>query len=351
MLEIKRYILISTLLTLLNTAYGQTLEEAYAMLGRGQLDSSFTAANSIIKRGNSVPQSYEIAGRLLYRQGNFGEAIKYLEMVNTFPNAPLFSKAWAMHDLAVSYYSRGEYGKAKENLLHSLELKATKNVMSETSNSLLRLGLDNLYNTWTTKESEHFNFHFQDSTSVGNISAYIIRKENAFDSINNFFRSNLPKKIDYFIWKDATQAQIIFKRPLAFTAPNLCLTHTGLKNTVGHEITHSISFFAARPTKKTSLISEGVCVYFDLTKRDNMKQLKTINQPKYSIIDIWTAKIRVSDDIIYPLGGELVKRLIESFGREKFIKMLSDQSYENAKEVYGANLDVLIGNLENDIRN
>jgi hypothetical protein len=51
------------------------------------------------------------------------------------------------------------------------------------------------------------------------------------------------------------------------------------------------------------------------------------------------------------LGGELVKRLVETFGREKFIKLLSDQSYENAQEIYGEKLDVLIALLQNDIQN
>jgi hypothetical protein len=107
------------------------------------------------------------------------------------------------------------------------------------------------------------------------------------------------------------QAETLFKKPLAFTQPPLCLTHTGIRNTLGHEMTHTISFFAAKPIKKTALISEGVCVYFDLAKRDNLNQLKTINQSDYSVIDIWTGKVRVDDKVIYPLG----RRTCQKIGR------------------------------------
>ncbi|WP_207427814.1 hypothetical protein [Pedobacter sp. SYSU D00535] len=177
-----------------------------------------------------------------------------------------------------------------------------------------------------------------------------MQKEKAFDLINNFFKVKLPKKIDYFVWNDLKKGEVLLKTPLAFTEPPLCLTHTSIANTLGHEMTHSISYFAAKPIKKKYLISEGVCVYFDLTKRDKVAQLKNINHSKYSIIDVWKGKLRVGNDIIYPLGGELVKRLIESFGREKFLQLLADQSYENARNLYGEKLDDLISGLQKDIR-
>ncbi len=110
-------------MTLSNAVFGQTVEEAYTMLNRKQIDSSLAAAKNIIKRDSSIAQAYEIAGRSLFRKYRFVEAIGYLEKVNAFENAPLSSKAWTMHDLGVSYYSLGNYVKAKENLLKSLEIK------------------------------------------------------------------------------------------------------------------------------------------------------------------------------------------------------------------------------------
>jgi hypothetical protein len=48
------------------------------------------------------------------------------------------------------------------------------------------------------------------------------------------------------------------------------------------------------------------------------------------------------EDILYPLGDRLVKRLITTFGREKFMDLLADQIYDHAKKIYGEGLDTLL---------
>jgi hypothetical protein len=50
------------------------------------------------------------------------------------------------------------------------------------------------------------------------------------------------------------------------------------------------------------------------------------------------------------LGGELVNRLIANYGREKFMDLLADQTYDNAKKVYGDKLDTLLNSLQEDIK-
>jgi hypothetical protein len=50
------------------------------------------------------------------------------------------------------------------------------------------------------------------------------------------------------------------------------------------------------------------------------------------------------------LGGELVKRLIKNSGREKFMRLLADQSFESAEKIYGPDLDRLISELEREIK-
>jgi hypothetical protein len=50
------------------------------------------------------------------------------------------------------------------------------------------------------------------------------------------------------------------------------------------------------------------------------------------------------------LGGELVKRIFEKFGKEKFFPFMTDQSLENAERIFGKELDALIAQLESDIK-
>jgi tetratricopeptide (TPR) repeat protein len=339
---------IATIFVVANS-FGQTIEDASALFARKQLDSALVIAKNIIEHDKSDVNAYVLAGRILVAKKNFTDAVGYLEKAQTFSDAPAYSKAWAMCELASCYYSTGDYKKAKESLTGCIELNATKNATSAANFLMLKLGLDKFYDTWTTKETPHFIFHFQDTSSFS-VSNFIEKKEVAFVSINKFFKAKLPKKIDYFVWSNSNLAESLFKRGLAFTDAALCITHTEPKHTVGHEMTHSISYYAVQNAKWNRLIAEGVCVYFDLSKRDNIASLKTKNETPISITDIWKSDSKLGEEIIYPLGGELVKRLIETFGREKFMQLLADQSYESAKKIYGAELDTTINKLAEEIK-
>lgn len=340
---------IATIFVVANS-FGQTIDEASALFAQKQLDSALVAAKHIIENDKSNANAYVLAGRVLVAKKNFNEAIGYLEKVQTFSNAPAYTKAWAMAELGQCYYFKGDYKKSKESLTACIELKATKNATSAANLSMFKLGLDKFYDTWITKETSHFIFHFQDTSSIENVSRFAQRKEAAFDSINNFFKAKLPKKIDYFVWSNSQLAETLFRHPLAFSDGALCITHTKPKHTVGHEMTHSISYNAVQNAKWNRLIAEGVCVYFDLSKKDNLTLLKAKNEMPISIVEIWKSDSKLGEEIIYPLGGELVKRLIETFGREKFMQLLADQSYESAKKIYGAELDTTINKLEAEIK-
>ncbi len=328
--------------------FAQTMIEANVYFMKGELDSSLSITKAIINSGKANVEAYIVAGRSLVGMQNYKEAIPYLEKVLTFEKIPPYATAWAKLDLGNSFYSLGDYEKAKENLQFCYEMNATNSSTKTSKAALLKFGFDDFYNKWTIRESAHFIFHFQDTLTVKNVSVYIKRKEAAFDTINTFFNSTLPKKIDYFVWKDSAMASSMLQQKLSFSEGSFCLTHTDARHSLGHEITHSISNFSVHIEKQSKIISEGIYVYFDLSKRDNLKILRT-KRPDKSILDIWQNNMRVSDEVLYPLGGELVKRLMAIGGKEKFMKLLVDQSYENALIVYGNDLRILIKKLETDM--
>lgn len=78
------------------------------------------------------------------------------------------------------------------------------------------------------------------------------------------------------------------------------------------------------------------------------KNLKfTENNRQLSIKEFWKNGDSYAEEIRYPVSGMFVEDLIKKFGRDKFIKFFNDQTYENAKSVFGNDLDNLIAEFEN----
>jgi tetratricopeptide (TPR) repeat protein len=332
---------------------GQTLKDATVLLKKGLTDSAIVIANKYIAADESNADAYLIMGQALMAKEKFREAAPYFLKIKSLENSPAYSRAWAMNEFGILCFATGDYAQSKENILGCITLNATENSVSSARKSALLLGFDPVYNTWITRETKHFIFHFQDTSIIRNLSLFIRNKETAFDSINNFFHAELPKKIDYFVWRDADMAGKLFNQPLAFTRAKFCLTHTDPNHTLGHEITHSISKYAVEITHTSSLISEGVAVYFDQSHRDNITPLKQYAKTKnleISVREIWKNNSMDDEGILYPLGGELVGRLIKKSGREKFMMLLSDQSLESAEKIYGPDLDQVISELERELK-
>jgi tetratricopeptide (TPR) repeat protein len=317
------------------------------LINQRKLDSASILSQQALVDYPHATEAHYAAGKINMLSGEISVAISFYEKLLEMPRLKTYTKSWALHDLATCYFALGNSEKAESFLNSSLQLKATKNVINSAGHLSKVLGFDSLFHSWKRYETDHFVFHFQ--TASDQIKKVALRKEQAFTQINSFFNAKLPKKIDYFVWSDEKRAQIELKRQLAFTDPGLSLTHTSATHTVGHEMTHTISHFAVKISKSHKLISEGLCVNFDLSNRDNIDALKKLNF-KASIEAIWKNEIPATNDIIYPLGGELVKRLIKSFGREKFFLLLSDQTYQNATKIYGSDLKTLIQEIEGQIK-
>ena len=326
----------------------QNVESIFQLINDRKLDS---ARLLIYKALQEYPNDSEVLyalGKVDMKAGNMSKALDSYEKVLGSKNVKRSIKGWTYHDLVICHYALGQKAEAKNFIDSCLRLSATRNVVNSVRYLSMIQGFDSVYTFWKTIETPHFVFHFQ--SPVINIDKFIQGKERAFNKINEFFQANLPKKIDYFVWSSDAEGTNMLKRNLAFTQPSLSLTHTSQHHTMGHEMTHTICYFSAQFTNPHRLISEGVCVYFDLSNRNNILLLKgkgTI----ISIVDIWENNITANDDVIYPLGGELTKRLITRFGRDKFLQLLSDQSYHNAKKIYGQDLDGVIQAIEKELNN
>lgn len=322
------------------SVYAQEIQDHSDYSNKNQYDSIF-------RKSNSVKPSILLA-KQYFKNRNFKSAIELYENAKSDSESTASERFYAMYYLGYCYLGIGEVDSSRNNLTDCLLLNITDKQKKAISGLIFKLGLDEIYNDWKVMETSHFIFHFQNATDQ-DIAELMFKKEVAFDSINRFFNVNLPKKIDYYVWNDNIQAKKLMDQSLAFTYPELCITHTSFNFTLGHEMTHSIIHFAAKSKIKNKLITEGTCVYFDMGEKWDFNAVRKKADSTISVVEVWKYPLSTTNRILYPLGGELVSRLIGQFGMNKFLELLVDQSYENAQRIYGKKLNKLIDKLQEDL--
>lgn len=292
-----------------------------------------------------------LLGRTYADKGDFNSAIPYLDYtVNNDPNNS-WRKAWALGYLGTCHFMLEDYENSRKSTKDCFDLNATKNATRYAYKRILLFGFDDFYKDWKIIESENFRFQFQ-NMSDSEIEKYISSREIAFKTINEFFESELPKKIDFFVWDSREDAKKLLKANLGFADPGFCIVHSHFQQTKGHEMTHVISNHATKMVKKTGLINEGTSVCFDQTNQDKEKIVKDWiinNNKKITIKEMWTNWKDYPEELTYPLSGLFIKELIDNFGREKFIEFFGNQTYDNAKLIFGEKLDKVIKDFENKI--
>lgn len=302
----------------------------------------------VIELGNKVlesePNDFDGllgVGKAYNILNEFNNAIPYLEKALNCSEKD-WQYAWVNIELIESYYAIGNIKKAQEFYENSLKYKGTKNSTNKLRGLALLFGFDKEYEDWEIKETENIIFHFQNGTSISNKEQYITERQKAFSNINTFFQSDLPKKIDFFVWKSNDEAIKVLNKSLGFSKPKYCISHNRNNQTKGHEIAHNISFWLEKGNKRNRLINEGIGVYFDQTNTNRLEKAKnTIPNQKIDIKELWINGNKLSEQILYPIAGAFVEYLI-SLDKEKFIELCKNQSYENAELIYGTELGKII---------
>jgi hypothetical protein len=241
-----------------------------------------------------------------------------------------------------------EYEKSKQVLEECIKLNATNNITQHAYKRTLLFGHHNFYDNWKVIASENFRFHFQNMAD-DDIQKFISSHEAAYQKINDFFKSTLPKKIDFFVWRSREDAKNILKSDLGFADPATCTLHAHTQETTGHEMTHVISHYATGISKKSGLINEGTAAYFDQENNDKEQLVKDrLHTPtkQVDIKNLWTNWQSLPQELSYPLAAVFVKELIDTFGKDKFITFFKMQTYENAQQVFGDEIDNVITRVE-----
>ena len=316
-------------------AYVQVIERALPLL---EADENNLDLNLIIGRAHTD-------------NGNYLKAIPHLERTRNNDQQNSWRKAWALGYLGTCYFLTGEHAKAKEALRECYHLNVTKNATQYAHRRIVLFGFDDAYRDWKTVESAHFRFHFQKTPESG-IDEFVSSREAAYENIHAFFKSTLPKKIDFFIWDSSDDAMKVLDASPGFADPIFAVVHCHAEQTKGHEMTHVISHYATDIKNKTAFINEGTSVYFDQTSQDRQQMVKNWmknNHNEVRVKEVWMNWERYPEELSYPLSGLFVSELISKFGREAYIRFFKDQRYEHARSVFGDELDHLIQAFEGKI--
>lgn len=329
-------------------AQSPQVQELSKIYMSGQLDQAISKANEYLLNDPENVDYKLILGRALADKGMYDLAVPNLEFCVQNDQANSWRKAWALGYLGTSYYMLEDDQKSKKNLQSCIALNATKNATNYARYRMVVFGYDEYFGDWKTGETENMRFHFQ-NMSDRDIATYIKSRQDAYEEINTFFESKLPKKIDFFAWDSREEASRVLHRNLGFANSASCVIHSFYRQTRGHEITHVVSHYTDKITRMAPLINEGTAVCFNLSLTNKAKVVEDylkIHGESFSIANLWSNWNNYPEQFSYPIAGLFVEEIIKQFGREDFLTFFTDQSYEHALEVFGSDLDVLIEGFE-----
>ncbi len=314
----------------------------------------YQKTDTFLRDNPNHPSMNLLKGRALVDQGKFIEGKRYIENAVLYDINNSWIKAWGLHYLGMIEFSNGNTSKAKDHFQNCILMNATNNVNKATKVLMTILGLVDYYNNWQIIETDNFIFFFQPNTVVSDINQFTESRENAYHKINNYFNCKIPKKISFFVWNGNDDAKSIGIPQLGFSRPKFCVIHSRSNQTKGHEIAHIVSHYLYDLPIKSRFINEGIAVAFDLTKENKLDSALLMKkneeyEKQISIIDAWNNGQKYPEWVYYQLAGEFIKRLIDNGGNDKFLKLVSNQTYDNAKIIYGDLLKEIINDLENEI--
>jgi tetratricopeptide (TPR) repeat protein len=326
-----------------NTAFSQQHEDMVALIYQHKPHNVLSLGRTYLSKDNGDASAYELTGQAYYELHNYDSAVYYLQKSLDLDKGKTLISCWAHINLGKYYYIRGERDKAKSELEQSITKKATDKMKNFSRYLLRTMGMDDYYNNWFTAATEHIVFHFQDTLQLPNYREYMAAHEMAYATINENFKANLPKKLDFFSWNDKEQAKEFLLKSIGFTEPHLCITHAHNAQTKGHEITHSLVYWGwdTISLNRNRLINEGIAVAFDLAMVDKLSMARKSIENLYigDIRNIWISPTHYSDEVLYPLAGALVTYLRGKSSPDQFRQLVKNQDLESAKQIYGPAFD------------
>lgn len=335
-------------------------DDLWDLFKEGRIDEVVQQGKALLATGTETAPVNLAVGRGLAAQQKCAEAEIFLRRAADLDaRDKTWVYAWAQVELGNCAVRNGDDDGARRGWLAAVEAGATANATRTAQMSLVAYGLDPRQDGWTTFRTDHFLFRFSDRLADLDRAAFARRREEAYAAITAWFGGGPKQPIRMVVWADQDEATSFGMPTLGFSRPQINLVETLVNQTVGHEMTHVISWHAIPSQHRTGLVNEGTAVFMDQTGRDRLALArKTLAEarteagaplPAVSLRALWDDWTLLPDDVSYPVAGAWIERLVAKGGREKFLAFFTDQSREHAREVYGADLEAWIDGFEQDL--
>jgi hypothetical protein len=330
-------------------AVGQdiTAESLQTLYGNGEREGVVVQGLNYLAGHPGDRVVNHLVGRSLCDLERPAEGRPYLEEVVADP-ARDWCYAWSRAYLGHAALMRGDDEGAAAAWREVRDGKITRNVASMAAGSLCFFALDDGFADWQRLRTEHFIFAFSPGLSGQDQQAYATGHEAAYAELTAFFGGGPDEAIRYVVWGSADEARDSCGiKDLGFARPSVSTVHCLWPQTVGHELTHVISYQALAPTERTGLINEGLSVLFDLSGRDRLATARAAVQAagltELDLTAWWVDPAQVDQALLYPVAGAWLETLLDRGGKANFLELCRHQTLAKAREIYGDDLQLWLG--------
>lgn len=344
------------LVCIISIAFGRSLEELQRLYENREYTRLIHTADSLLASGVDSAWVKAFEGRAYADLNQDDRALPYLKSVYESPqNIPKWMWAWNTFYLAKAYLYKNESDKANTLFKEVIKAGTTKNVVANAKKFMNLTSDSPLYKRWMRIETPNFNFLFHKRTKLRSPQQFAQMMQLAFDTINTFFNAEIPGKIDFFVWNKYVRFPDNPKFPGGFAIPELLIVHTRYMQTRGHEMTHIIAHHAVDTVHHVSaFINEGVATHFNLTHMNEYEAVrKYLPDKALSIEKLWKSSQafrELSPALSYSLAAAFIHHLLDEGGKENFLMLLADQSWDNAQNIYGDKLTEIIDGFWKRVR-
>lgn len=295
-----------------------------------------------------------LRGRVLVENWEFSKAVPYLETLTSETGRSDWLRGYSGLFLTRALFCSNRREDAKKALLNVMKIPSLPKVTVEANNLMVRLGFSPEFQKWFHLESTNLVCHFSPAFSETERTAFVTEHEQAFSSIQQVFVASLPQKLDIYVWDTREEAAAMGLPLLSFARADLCSVYVHRGASIGHEMTHVICRYGPKSAARNPFLMEGTAVCFDHTGENKLERLAAhisrLRAPVPTVEQLWHSFKGTADKISYPFAGCFIRRLIDTFGTERFRELFQTSgNWEEATRLYGSAFSSLVDAFQADL--
>lgn len=334
---------------------GQNYEELLVEYQKGEFEYVIEKGVPLITKNYYDIDLQLLVGRAYADNLQYEEALPYLKYVDQNAKKNGWRRGWGNVYLGICNFGIGKYEWSRTYLNKAASDGDTDNIRSFAKEQLIFLGFDKEFQDFRLKVDEGILFHFHPDIAddFSQLESFISDQKAAFLAAKTFFECNVPKEVDIFVWNSREEMEEVLSfSKNDFVKPELCVVHVPVDETDGKEFSLVVSYYLDRIKKQSAIISFGTALYLANPQKNMMSDaqevIKAKNISNVSVNDIWVVN-RTDSELYNTVSAAFVQYLIEEQGKEKFLELFKEQTYYNAKKVYGKKFDSLIKVFEDKL--